>query len=190
MENCTSSFRNYFSLLFHAQFSIAMKFLRPQSLQRLLYVIWLIWICSFSLPAHVSPAFRHPEQIETHFGLEAFTESFFCFVCLYYGQLWIGNLFMIIAPFMLPRAFGGRGRVYAAFLAMFAVLPALLPLGWVEPVVHIAIGFYVWWISMLLMAALFGVVLLPRKRVSTHPRNLRPIDLLKQPVKGSQSNFH
>jgi hypothetical protein len=118
-------------------------------------VILGFWIFSFFLPAQ---NVLTPGGFKTYKGWEEAIGSLFLAFIPYYGQLWIGNIFMIASPFYLKRLESGKGRAYALWFVFFSMLPLAFPFfpqsGFMENHKKIEVGFYVWVGTLLAMSVL------------------------------------
>lgn len=117
--------------------------------------ILAFWFYSFFLPVQHVATLGGPK---TYKGWEEAIGSLVLFFIPYYGQLWIGNIFMIASPFYLKRLERGRGRVYALWFVFFALLPFAFPFypqsNFMENHQKIEAGFYLWAGSLLAMSIL------------------------------------
>jgi hypothetical protein len=125
----------------------------------LFWGLFVLWIISFTLPAVRSSNFPNGFS-ETDYGYHlAFISIYFVWVP-YFGQLWIVNIFMLLAPSFVKRSEPGKRSAYVYLLAIAAILP--LPLLFMKtlPLVLNAfrawlLSFYVWQGSLLGMAIWF-----------------------------------
>jgi hypothetical protein len=128
------------------------------------------WILSFFLP---TGSVLTPGGPKTYKGWEEAIGSLFLVFIPYYGQLWIGNIFMIASPFYLKRLETGRGRAYALWFAFFSILPCAYPffpqVEFMENLKKIEVGFYMWGATLLAMSALCFSMALRYKPLEQRP---------------------
>ncbi|MBZ5533720.1 MAG: hypothetical protein LAO20_20005 [Acidobacteriia bacterium] len=149
-----------------------------------LFALLLVWIVSFFLPAL--------EDNGPWFGYRAAYGSMVLFVGmvlalfrgafgdveavpLFYGLLWIANVFMLASPWMLRRSRRGQGQVCIALLTVWDVL--ILATLWVLPAKAakplerspFLVGYFVWQTSVLGMTAYLWLVRQQAKRLAMAP---------------------
>jgi uncharacterized membrane protein YdjX (TVP38/TMEM64 family) len=125
---------------------------------RLFWALIAAWIASFILPAMKSSSFPNG-YAEIHYGFDlAFYSIYFIWVP-YFGQLWIVNIFMALAPLQVKRVREGKGLAYLLLLAVAALFP--LPLLFMKPSLVLnkfqawLPGFYMWHGALVGVAAWF-----------------------------------
>jgi hypothetical protein len=123
---------------------------------RLFWAILIAWAVSFILPAAKSKSFPDGYP-ETRYGFEmALTSIVFAWVP-YFGQLWIVNVFVALAPAFIKRVKQGNGRTYLFLLVTLALLPSPLLFTKKVPLLfdrfeYWLAGFYLWQAAALGMA--------------------------------------
>jgi hypothetical protein len=136
--------------------------------------ILAFWIYSFFLPVQNVAT---PGGSKTYKGWEEAIGSLVLFFIPYYGQLWIGNIFMMASPFYLKRLESGKARVYALWFLFFALLPLAFPFypqaDFMENHKKIEEGFYLWVGTLLAMSILCLSIALMSKPLQEKP----PLDL-------------
>src|SRR5713101_2217560 len=119
------------------------------------WILLVLWVYSFFLPAERIQSIGVHEM---NSGWDVAVTSLVLFWVPYYGQLWIANVLMLLAPIFLERLKNGKGRAYVVTLSIFAILPLAFPLiphgGILEQFKGLESGFYLWEISLLGMMAL------------------------------------
>jgi hypothetical protein len=134
----------------------------------LLVLFLFLWLMSFFLPADYAEHFPNAGA-SAEAGWEAAFSSIVIFWVPIYGQLWIGNVFMILSPGRLRRR--GTGKIFLRFFWFFALIPLIypyFPLAGLDRVKKMGAGYYVWECSMIGMCVLLTSTL----RQATAPHAL------------------